>query len=195
MSEPKFSFELTPSGLAKQRAMRNIMQANKRQMQSWLTMTHRLAKRSASQMQKSDRHTSQMQNNIADDIIDTNDGFYGIVGTGVKGTQTVKYARKQDVGGKIVAKGKYLTIPFPGVKGTARSQPGKTFFFKSRAGNLILARTQGKGKLVPLFLLKKSVTIPASRWFTKVIDARRNLLTEMLKPANVLRVAEKMGGK
>jgi len=38
------------------------------------------------------------------------------------------------------------------------------------------------------------VKIPESKWFSGVIDKRRALLDEMMRPAEVLRVAEKMGG-
>jgi len=74
---------------------------------------------------------------------------------------------------------KYLTIPLPAAmtgagvgKGLARTGPwGETFIAKSKAGNLIIYGKQRymKGKrigqlrsqIIPLFLLKKSVTIRA----------------------------------
>lgn len=94
---------------------------------------------------------------------------YGRVHFGPKGQKT-----------KIVPKkGKYLTIPLPAAmtragvaKGGAKSgQWGDTFIAKSKAGNLIIFgkrrimkdKKEGelRGQVVPLFVLKKSVTVPA----------------------------------
>jgi len=81
----------------------------------------------------------------------------------------------------------YLAIPLPAAKtaaGVARGRPldtgifGKTFIAKSKAGNLIIfgksvyqrgAKTgEAHGKIVPLFVLKKQVTVPV-RVSTKVL--------------------------
>jgi hypothetical protein len=63
--------------------------------------------------------------------------------------------------------GKYLTIPLPAAmtpagvsRGSARSFPN-TFIRTSKKGNPIIFQTKGKGKIVPLFLLVKKVTIPS----------------------------------
>ena len=71
-----------------------------------------------------------------------------------------KYAALQQFGGTVTPKkGKYLTLPFPGVTGSAR-QYENVFFRKSKAGNLVMFQKVEKG-LRPLFLLVKSVTIPS----------------------------------
>jgi hypothetical protein len=82
---------------------------------------------------------------------------------------TSKYARIHELGGTVVPKkGQWLTIPLPAARtaagvsrGPARSFPN-TFFKMSKAGNLILFQKDGK-KLIPLYVLKKSITIPAGR--------------------------------
>lgn len=81
------------------------------------------------------------------------------------GAKDVGYARIQEFGGVVTAKGGgYLTIPLgramtkSGVlRQSARSTPG-LFAIRSKAGNLLLVRKRGKG-IEPMFLLRKSVTI------------------------------------
>lgn len=91
----------------------------------------------------------------------------------------VPYARIQEFGGEVTPKkAKFLTIPFPGIKGFARDFKN-TFFKKSANGNLILFQNLGKTKtgrrrrtrgvvdiktrkgftIRPLFVLKKKVRI------------------------------------
>ena len=81
------------------------------------------------------------------------------------------YASTQEFGATIHGKNskkKLLTIPLPAAlnkNGTmklpkARDYP-RTFVAKSRRGNLLIFQKIGKRKIVPLFVLKKSVKIPA----------------------------------
>lgn len=106
---------------------------------------------------------------------------------------TSPYARIQEFGGTVTPKkSQFLTIPLAGARtgagatrGGARSFPN-TFFAKSRAGNLLMFQKQGK-KIVPLFVLKKSVSIPPrlgmmSAW-AQDVDARRALLMRATKTA------------
>ena len=75
------------------------------------------------------------------------------VGTGVK------YARIHEFGGTIVPKvAQALTVPLPGVKGRARDYKN-TFIAKG-----MIFQKQGR-EIIPLFALKKSVTIPARPYF------------------------------
>ena len=84
----------------------------------------------------------------------------------------VPYAEAQERGGTIHAvRAKYLTIPLPAAltpAGVLRKRARlweNTFFKKSKAGNLILFQKQS-GKIIPLFLLKKSVTLKGRLgWF------------------------------
>ena len=108
---------------------------------------------------------------------------------GVTKSTRVVYANIHERGGVIKPKrAKWLTIPLPEaltksgsqLKGGAlgaRDFPN-TFFMRSKAGNLLIMQRKGKNKIVPLFVLKKSVTIPARHYLsitaretnTKVVD-------------------------
>ena len=88
----------------------------------------------------------------------------------------VPYAAIQEFGGKIdAAPNKWLAVPlkaakFPagGVRGSPRSFEG-TFFITSKAGNLILMGkpTAGAREAAPLFVMTKSVKVPARLGFMK----------------------------
>lgn len=111
--------------------------------------------------------TGRLRNSITNKMM-PGEAISGYVGT------NVEYARIHELGGTITAKNsQYLTIPFPGVKGKIRDYPWG-FFLRSKAGNLIFAGPPGNQKkfmpskedrtwanFTPLFILKKSVTIPA----------------------------------
>lgn len=115
-----------------------------------------------------------------------------IIGSGLFGRRPVKYARIQEKGGTVRPKrSKYLTIPFPGIKGRAANYPG-AFFIKSKAGNLLLVERKGKSGLRPLFVLKSSVNIPASHFMSESIDQMRPDLRKSLKPEAILRAMDKV---
>ncbi len=116
-----------------------------------------------------------------------------IVGSGIFGRKPVKYARIHEKGGRIRAKKKFLTIPFPGVKGLARNFPD-SFIIKSKKGNLLIVEKRGKQGFKPLFSLKKEVNIPARYWLSKSIKEMTPELIRSLRPAEIIRVMEKMGG-
>ncbi|MBV7393256.1 hypothetical protein [Mameliella sediminis] len=71
-------------------------------------------------------------------------------------------------GGRIKpTSGQYVTVPLPAAlnaNGTPKKQRARdwpnTFTAKSKAGNLLIFQRRG-GKLIPLYALKKSVTVPA----------------------------------
>lgn len=199
MSSPyAFRYEMTAEGLKKKAATKNIPKAQRRQLSAWLTEVQYDLMRSAAMMQKSGqgKKSSSMSRNIGFEVKGSPDNYYGIVGTGVNKKQSIKYAMIQDKGGTIRAKGKYLTIPAPGVKGSIRDYPGG-FFMKTARGNLVYAMATGMKrytKITYLFLLKKQVTLPATGWFSRVIVDRYQDLQDMMAPAAVLSEAEKMGG-
>jgi hypothetical protein len=84
------------------------------------------------------------------------------------GTNGVPYGRIHETGGTIRAKnGKYLTIPLPAAlnsDGTPKKRSARewdrTFVRESKAGNLLIFQKRGSG-IVPLYVLKKKVRIPA----------------------------------
>ena len=173
-----FKYEFTPEGRAKLNAMHNIPKATRWMLENWLAGAALSAANSARQMQKSGKgkKSGQMARNVGFIVKPMAGGYQGIVGTGVNRKVSVKYADIQDKGG--------LTKP----EVTARSR--KFFwamFFKTH-----------DDKWKGMALTKKTmfnVFIPRSHWFTSVIESRQSLLAEMLKPANVLNIAEKLGGK
>lgn len=71
-------------------------------------------------------------------------------------------------GGRIKpTSGQYVTVPLPAAlnsNGTPKKQRARdwtnTFMAKSRKGNLLIFQRKG-GRLVPLYALKESVTVPA----------------------------------
>jgi hypothetical protein len=87
--------------------------------------------------------------------------------TGQIGAPGIPYARIQELGGTITAKnGKFLCIPLPAaldsnglpLQSSPRDWPN-TFCAKSKAGNLLIFQRRGTS-VVPLYVLKTSVTIP-----------------------------------
>jgi hypothetical protein len=79
------------------------------------------------------------------------------------------YARIQEYGGVIVPKhAKYLAIPLPAAldsRGVPLRQGPRfwtnTFVAKSKNGNLLIFQKRGAKEIVPLYVLKDKVTIPA----------------------------------
>lgn len=101
------------------------------------------------------------------------------------------YAKIQEFGGTIKPKNaQWLAIPLDAVKtgtGVARGGPRdyeNTFFAKSKKGNLILFQ-KNEGKVTPLFVMKKEVTIPPrlglhTTW-DSLAERRNDLLRAALK--------------
>ena len=83
------------------------------------------------------------------------------------GAPGIPYAKIQETGGTIKAKsGKFLCIPLPAaldsnglpLQSSPRDWPN-TFCAQSKAGNLLIFQRRGTS-IVPLYVLKTSVTIP-----------------------------------
>jgi len=90
----------------------------------------------------------------------------------------VPYARIHELGGIIKPKkSKYLTIPFPGVKGKVR-QYKNTFVAKG-----VIFQKLGK-KLKALFVLKKQVTIPARPYLEPALRMNLKKIRAILKAMN-----------
>lgn len=85
------------------------------------------------------------------------------------------YMAIHEYGGTIHAKRKFLTIPLPAAltpRGTSAPfarQWKNTFVARSRAGNLIVFQRRGRD-VVPLYLLRASVNIPARLGLRKELD-------------------------
>jgi len=175
---PGLHWEFTASGLAKQRAMKNIPKANGVMLTRWMSQVVEKAGIAAANMRKSktNKTPGQMARGVGMETKRMGDVVQGIVGTGVGRATSVKYAFIQDKGG--------LTKP----EITPRS---RKFFW------MMFFKT-GDDKWKGMALTKKTVFnifIPRSHWFTNVVEKRRHLLTAMLQPKTILAIAEKMGGK
>ena len=114
--------------------------------------------------------------------------IYSIIGSGIFGKKGVKYARILEKGGIIRPKTKKaLTIPLPGVKGRAANYPD-SFIIKSKAGNTLIVQKKGAKGIKPLFVLKKSVKIPAFHWLSDSIKDMKPDLFRSLKPVELLKI-------
>ena len=183
---------------AKIKMGKTIPDATRYQLGSWGTRTEQLLKLNARAKLRKGRSrrggiTGNLWRSIGHKLRSTLSGKAHVlsVGTGIGTMKKVPYAKIQDKGGTIHAKGKKLTIPFPGVRGTAREQTGKIIWLKSKRGNTIMAKKTGKG-FKPLFTLVDSVTIPETRWFSDVIDRQEIVLHRMMREKELLRVAERL---
>jgi phage gpG-like protein len=123
--------------------------------------------------------TGRLRSSIAGVIIKTNDELTAIIGSGVRQGNRISYANIHEVGGVIRPKrGKYLAIPLKGALTSSGSQLRggamsardfpNTFIRRGKSGNPIIFQKRGKG-VIPLFVLKKSVTIPARRYMARTV--------------------------
>jgi hypothetical protein len=156
--------------IRKTQVLKSLPAAAKHQATTWTTETIQALMRSAAAMQKSPKKTGMMGRNIGKVITVGNDTWTITIGTGVGGKQTVPYARIQDEGGTTKAHMIY-----------AKSGGVLAFLWKGK--DTFLSHVHHPGS-----------KIPASRWFTKVIEERKPILAGMMQPNVVLKVAEIMGG-
>lgn len=118
-------------------------------------------------------------------------------GAKAEAVSALVYAGIVDRGGTI--KGKpWLAIPFPGSSGTktkwARDWPrGSLQFIRSRAGNLLLAQIK-KNKIVPKYILKKQVTLPANRFVDRAETKSRSDIEAIMAEAYRSAVESARGG-
>jgi hypothetical protein len=152
----------------------------RKKMSVWRATTIEHIKRQASGPLIGTR-TGHLKRNIGAKLVNDEGKPGMVIGTGEQiGKQPVIYASIQEEGGVIKAKsGKALTIPFPGVTGRIRNYPDG-FFIKSKLGNTIFVHKVGE-KIVPLFSLRKQVTIPARHWLSIPINQRIPLLNEVFQ--------------
>lgn len=121
--------------------------------------------------------SGRLRSSIGSKVMDQGKNLLGEVGSGVRQGGRVPYANIHETGGTITPKRtQYLAIPLPAAltsAGVLRAKPRdwpNTFIAKSAAGNLIIfQRKLGKGAIA-LFVLKKSVKIPASEYMSRTVD-------------------------
>jgi hypothetical protein len=106
-------------------------------------------------------------------------GLQATIGSGAGKGGRVRYADIQETGGTIrPVLSQYLTIPLDAAKtpsGVTRFSAndvryGFTKYSGSFIRNHIIVGKSGKNRITPLFVLKTSVTIPASRYMSKTRD-------------------------
>lgn len=92
------------------------------------------------------------------------------------------YARIQDLGGKVKAKpGRALAIPLDAVKtraGLVKKPPlewKNTFIQKG-----LIFQKKGE-KIIPLFVLRKQVEIPPSKWFRNSVEKSEPILLRIME--------------
>lgn len=106
---------------------------------------------------------------------------------------TSPYAKIHEHGGQIRPKSKYLAIPLDAARtagGDTRGGPrsfSNTFFAKSKAGNLILFQNRGsKKKPLPLFVMKKQVTLkPRLGFFEEWTAHQKKRIQDIAKGIDV----------
>lgn len=179
--------------IKKTKTLKNIPKATRFQLTSWGGQFVKYLKQTAvkgryvGKYKGGRRRTGQLARGIRQKVSTTGDVYRLEVGT-----SGVKYARILEKGGTIRATRKqYLTIPLGGTQGTASNYPN-AFIIKSKKGNLLIVEKVGKDRLKPLFVLKKSVRIPAFQWLLKSVRDRKGKLDSMLAKHRLLEVAERM---
>lgn len=134
--------------------------------------------------------SGHLRNSIQSKVVRATGNLLSVIGSNVRFGNRLKYASILEIGGTITAKNaKYLTIPLPSaltptgqLKKKAREWDN-TFVKRSKAGNLIIYQHNGKGKITPLFVLKKSVKINARRYMEKTMKQMKNRVIMTLRGA------------
>lgn len=156
-----------------------LNKAHKYVATSWAADTVRILKMRARAMQKSispwKKKTSQLARNIGMLVGASEEKWTVAVGTGLGGTQSVRHAKIQDEGG--------TTHP----KVTKRMRRWAWFMFRETGNEMYkgIALTK-KAKL--------DVKVPATHWFSGVLEYRERDLSEMMNPDYVMKVAQGMAG-
>ena len=166
--------------IRKTEVLKTLPKAHKYQATSWTAETIKALMRSAADRQISTRvhhskKTAMMQRNIGQLIGVGDDKWTIAIGTGIGGKQSVPYAKIQDEGGTT-----HPTV-------TKRMRGWAWFMYAKWK----------EERFKWLALTKKSkldVNIPASKWFTSIIEQREPILSAQMQPAAVLKVAEMMAG-
>lgn len=105
----------------------------------------------------------------------------------------IKYGSIHELGGTIEPRdAQWLTIPMPGITGYARDYQN-TFFAISKNNNLVLFQNEG-GSVRPLFVLKKSIEIPARPYLGPALNENAAHLTKLIGDA-VKRGLRRVSGK
>ena len=129
------------------------------------------------------RRTGHLAQSITSRVDITEEGLTGVIGSGVRTGNRVEYANIHETGGVITARRvRYLTIPtkyaLTGAKDVKRISARDFENTFVRQG--IIWQRKGKRKIIPLFVLKKSVTIPKRKYMSKTLEEDKEKIIKML---------------
>lgn len=146
------------------------------------------------------RRTGHLSNSIGSVVVNKKDQLYALIGSGVRTGRRLPYADILETGGTITARRtKYLTIPLPaaltkaGVARKRRARDWPNTFVLRKNGNLYIVQKNGRfGTLKFLYILKKSVEIPAFQYMAttaarshwKVVDKILDVIRKTLERKN-----------
>lgn len=178
----------------------NLAQAPKvvpQQLERWMTATvqhlHAAVNKNIGNGGLIGRRTGNLARSIQELVRVTPDGVIGEVWPD---PTLIPYGGIQEEGGTIVPKrGQYLTIPLEAMltgngvaRGTAaavRANPG-AFGFKASfvpKGHEVIMGKQSNGSAIPLFALKRSVTIPAHHYLATTLIQNWQWIADRLEAA------------
>jgi hypothetical protein len=181
-----------------------IPKAVKLQATRWASETVRDLKSSSGTMQKSvgplHKKTSQLARATGMKVGPFPGGFQLGVGTGF-GTVNVKYAKIQDEGGTthptVTERMRRWAWWAYGVEQGVQRRALKKMLPSMGAKMRRETARMGASKYLGIALTKKAkldVKVPASKWFTRVIEQREPVLHEYLDPEVVYNIASQMRG-
>jgi len=181
--------------LKKTQMMLNLSRAAKANLTDFSKDAVQALKQSAANMKKTPHKTGQLARSIGFLLAAAGAGWKSTIGTGLGNVHNVKYARILDQGGTILPRRrKALTIPLGGTQGVAANFPD-AFLMKTKTGKCILAEETGRGRIKALFLLVRSVQIPAFAWFSSVWEWKLQFLNQnYMNEAALMRTAWRLAG-
>lgn len=120
----------------------------------------------------------------------------------IGGFPVKSWAGVHEYGATIKTKrAKYLTVPLPAAltsKGVPKKKGARdwqnTFVAKSKRGNLIIFQRRGKKKLIPLYVLKKRVRIPARMGLGPTLQKAAPVFVDRLFDRLVKELVKATGG-
>lgn len=134
------------------------------------------------------RRTGRLANSIGFQVNNHLGNWQTEIGSGVRTGNRVSYANILETGGIIKPKkSRYLAIPLTAAltksgapKKSSPMQWASTFVKRSHAGNLIIFQSQSGGRIVPLYVLKKSVRIPKKEYLSETVRKMREKVFQII---------------
>ena len=127
--------------------------------------------------------TGRLRASIGSRVDMNEEGLTGVIGSGVRTGERVRYADIHEEGGVITARRvKYLTIPteYALTKAGVTKRISARDFENTFVRQGIIWQKQGKRKIVPLFILKKSVVIPARRYMSRTLERDKSAIIKTM---------------